>query len=54
MFFFLEFWLVFVKVEGDRGQEPGRIRAGDRPEAGGGGAGCGSHVRGRQEKNEGH
>ena len=27
------------------GQEPGRIRAGGGREAGGDGAGCGSHVR---------
>ena len=38
------FWLI-VKVEVDRGQEPGRIRAGDRRKAGGGGAGCGRRMR---------
>ena len=32
-------------MEGDGGWETGRIRAGGGREAGGDGAGCGSHVR---------
>ena len=32
-------------MEGDRGREPGTIRAGDGREAGGDKAGCGSHAR---------
>ena len=32
-------------MEGDGGQEPGRIRAGSGQEAGGGGMGCKSHAR---------
>ena len=32
-------------VEGDKGREPGRIRAGGGWEAGGGGTGGGSHAR---------
>ena len=35
----------FITVEGDRGRESGRIRAGDGREGGGDGAGCGSHAR---------
>ena len=34
-----------TSVEGDRGREPRRIGAGGAREAGGDGAGCGSHVR---------
>ena len=32
-------------MEGDRGREPGRIRAGDGREAGGDGSGCRSRAR---------
>ena len=36
---------MYYSVEGDRGREHGRIRAGDGPKAGGDGSGSGSHAR---------